>query len=263
MTTSLIDIAKRAANIAADIIEKRPPGVVTSKGDRDMATEVDLAVEDSLRSFLANETPDIDFFGEESAIGKPSLEDAVWVLDPIDGTANYARGIPLCGVSLSLIEKGRAQLGVIHLPFLRERYWAEAGRGAETDGVRLQVSGTKVMRDALVSIGDYAVGHGAAAKNQLRFAVTELLASQVQRVRMLGSAATDFAWVASGRLDASIILSNKTWDTAAGVLIAREAGAQVLDRNGLQHTLKSDSAIAVTPGLSDGFVQLLSEAQSR
>lgn len=261
MTADLVEIAKHATGMAATIMRKRRPGTITSKGDRDMATEVDFAVEESLRSFLREETPEIQFFGEESGSGRPDLQEAVWVLDPVDGTANYARGIPLSGVSLCLIEKGRAQVGVIELPFMHERYWAELGRGAEMDGVRLKVSPTRSIGDALVSIGDYAVGRGAAVKNQLRFAVTELLASRVQRVRMFGSAATDLAWVATGRLDASIILSNKTWDTAAGVLIAREAGAQVIDRAGREHTLESDSAIAVTPQLSMEFVKLLIEAR--
>lgn len=261
MTAHLLDIAKHATGLAAVLIKERPPGSVTSKGDRDMATEVDYAVEDLLRSFLAKETPEIAFFGEESGSGTVSSDGLVWVLDPVDGTANYARGIPLSGVSLSLIEDGQARIGVIELPYMSERFWAESGRGAETDGAALRVSRTTSVEDALVSVGDYAVGHGAATKNKLRFAVTELLASQVQRVRMLGSAATDLAWVASGRLDASIILSNKPWDTAGGVLIAREAGAEVLDRNGVQHSLESDSVIAVAPQLASQLIQLLTEAQ--
>lgn len=263
MSENLLDIAKFATGLAAKTAIERPPGNVTSKGDRDMATEVDFAVEDLLRSFLARETPHIRFFGEESGSGTVSSSGLVWVLDPIDGTANYARGIPLSGVSLTLIENGAARLAVIELPFMRERFWAESGKGAETDGARLRVSGIESIEDALVSIGDYAVGRGAASKNQLRFAITELLASRVQRVRMFGSAATDLAWVASGRLDASIILSNKPWDTAGGALIAREAGAEVVDRSGEQHTLESNSVITVTPGLAVQLTQLLTEAQER
>ncbi|MFE8941128.1 inositol monophosphatase family protein [Streptomyces sp. NPDC007872] len=111
--------------------------------------------------------------------------------------------------------------------------------------------------EAIVGLGDYAVGEQAAKRNEQRFVLTQLLAAKVLRVRMLGSAAIDLAWVASGHLDACVALSNHLWDVAAGVAIAREAGAAVIDIDGTPHTPSSRATIAVTPGLERAFAELL------
>jgi myo-inositol-1(or 4)-monophosphatase len=123
------------------------------------------------------------------------------------------------------------------------------GQGAYADGKRLQVSRTSTLADALISIDQYAFGEDAERKNRLRLRLTERLAQNAQRVRILGASAIDLAWTAEGRLDACIMLGNKPWDTSAGVLIAREAGARVLDHNGSEHSQESDFTIAVTPAL--------------
>ena len=106
---------------------------------------------------------------------------------------------------------------------------------------------------------DYATGSEAASRNQIRLRITTVLAARAQRVRMLGSAAIDLAWVASGKLDASVMLSNKPWDTAAGVLIAREAGARVTDLGGRNHDLTSTATIAAAPGISDHLLNALGQ----
>jgi myo-inositol-1(or 4)-monophosphatase len=101
----------------------------------------------------------------------------------------------------------------------------------------------------------------AAEKNGLRLALNEQLAGRVQRVRMLGSAAIDLAWVAEGKLDASMTMSNKPWDTAAGVIIAREAGAVVIDQDGSDHTSSSAATIAVAPGVAEELLALVAWTQ--
>jgi myo-inositol-1(or 4)-monophosphatase len=180
----------------------------------------------------------------------------------VDGTANFVRGMPLCGFSLGLIERGRPVLGVVDLPFLGVRYHAVQGAGAFAEGDRIQVGKTSGLEDALVSIGDYAVGDGAEIKNRLRFALTERLAVSVRRTRLIGSAAIDLVWVAEGKLDACIILSNNPWDTSAGVVIAREAGALVTDQDGTDHTFDSAATIAAAPALSDDVIALLRETRA-
>ncbi len=121
----------------------------------------------------------------------------------------------------------------------------------------MRASRTSELTKAIVSIGDYAVGINAEAKNQQRLRLTTLLAERVERVRMFGSAAIDLAWVAEGRTDATVILANKPWDTAAGVLVAREAGALVLDSSGESHTFHSSDTIAACPGIADAIVSLV------
>lgn len=242
---------------ALDVVASRGPGVVTVKGDRDIASEVDYAVEDRLREFLARETPNIGFLGEEN--GEGEQRDTVWVLDPIDGTANFVRGIPVFAVSLALVEDGNPVVALISQPAIGLHYSANAGGGAFCNNEPIRCRHTTALRDAMVSLGDYAVGDDASEKNADRLRITTRLAERVERVRMVGSAATDLAWVAHGKLDATIILANKPWDTAAGTLLARESGALVVDRAGQQHTLSSTSTVAMSPQLFGDLLPLLAE----
>jgi myo-inositol-1(or 4)-monophosphatase len=128
----------------------------------------------------------------------------LWLLDPIDGTVNFLHRFPLCAVSLSLCDANKVVAAVIELPFLGTQYSALLGHGAYADGKWLRVSETSALADALISIDQYAFGEDAERKNRLR--LTERLAHDAQRVRMLGASAIDLAWTAEGRLDASIML---------------------------------------------------------
>lgn len=263
MTTSvgaLLPVALDAVTIAADLIRSRVPGLLTAKGDRDMATEVDFEIEHRVRAFLQEATPEIGFLGEEEGQQGDDTE-LLWTLDPIDGTANFVHGIPMCGTSLGLVKDDRPVLGVIDLPFLGTRYTAADGLGAYANDEAITVSKTEDLAQAVAAIGDYAVGDGAEQRNVLRLGVTRQLAVHAQRIRMHGSAATDLAWLAHGKIDALITLSNKPWDMAAGVIIAREAGASVVDKDGSPHNVHSQATIATTPGLVAAVLLLLDDAE--
>lgn len=244
----LLIAAQEAVDLAAEIVRRMRPGMLTSKGDRDMATEVDFAVERRVRAFLSDRTPDVAFLGEEEGV-RGATGGLMWALDPLDGTVNFIHGSPLCAVSLGLVDERRSVIGVIDLPFLDARYWAAEDCGAHANGRPIRVSSTTDIGEAVVAIGDYAVGHDAERRNRLRFAVTRQLAAEAQRLRMHGSAAIDLAWLASGKVDAVVMMSNKPWDTAAGVAIAREAGASVVDRDGSPHTYEAGATIAANPAL--------------
>ncbi|MEU2661934.1 inositol monophosphatase family protein [Micromonospora sp. NPDC007220] len=255
---ALLPVAIEAVARAAEDMRRKPPGALTAKGDRDMASALDYEIERSVRELLRIATPDIGFLGEEDGIsGSGELQ---WVLDPIDGTANFVRGIPLCAVSLGLLHNGEAALGVIELPFLGNRYAAAQGDGATVDGKPIRVSQTSRLSEAIVAIGDYAVGEGAADKNRLRLALTARLAESVQRVRMTGSAALDLAWLAEGKIDVALTLSNRPWDMTAGVTIAREAGAQLIDRDGTRHDVNSSATLGITPALLKDTLSLFKQA---
>lgn len=257
---ALLPVAEQAVNIATEIVRTMLPGAVTAKGDRDMATEVDYAVEHAVRDFLTRETPEIGFLGEEE--GLTGAENGVmWVLDPLDGTANFTHGIPLCGVSLGLVEHDRSIAGVIDLSFLGTRYAAAEGAGATANGRPIGAGPIDALEDAIVSVGDYAVGEGAEAANRVRLPLNYELATRVQRVRMLGSAAIDLVWVAEGKIDACVILTNKPWDTSAGVVIAREAGAVVADIDGSPHTTNSRATIAAAPKIFADLLDLVAKAE--
>ena len=259
-TQSLMSLAVEAVNRAAEIIRTSQPGRLTAKGDRDMASEVDYQVERETRELLAAAAPGVGFLGEED--GHNGNADRYWALDPVDGTANFVRGLPLCAVSLALVDHGRPVVAAIRLPFLGQLYTAERGHGAYEDDRRLQASSTAELRDAIVAIGDYAFGDDADAKNRTRLALTAQLAEQAQRVRMLGTAAIDLAWVAAGKLDASITLSNKPWDMAAGALLVEEAGGRVVDRDGSPYTAESAVTIAAAAPLCGALLGLLAQAEA-
>lgn len=255
----LLPIAHQAVDLAHEIMTTMQPGVLTAKGDRDMASEVDYAVEEQVRALLSQKTPDVAFLGEENGTSG-STDGLMWALDPVDGTVNFVHGSPLCAISLGLIVGRRPVLGVIDLPFFGERYSAVEGSGAKLNGRLTNVGSVSDVSEAVVAIGDYAVGDGAGKKNSERFAMTERLTAKVQRIRMHGSAAIDLAWLAAGRVDAIAMLSNKPWDTAAGVIIAREAGAQVVDRDGALHDTSVQSTVAAHPALLPTILALVSGA---
>lgn len=258
-TATLLSIAHEAIDTASELVRTSPPGHLTPKGDRDYASEVDYAVERKVRTLLRSRTPGITFVGEEEN-AKPDDIAEWWTLDPIDGTVNFAHDLPLCAVSLALVRDNRPVLGVIDLPYLGARYWAAETEGAYRDRSPLQVRDVDHLDDAVLAIGDYAVGPGANEKNKARLNLTQLLAGRALRVRMLGSAAIDLAWLAEGKVDASVTLSNRSWDVAAGVILAREAGATVVDHDGTTHTTDSSATIATSPGIRDELIALLAVA---
>lgn len=246
----LLPIANRAVDIAVEILRSADgPRKITAKGERDYATDLDYEIEQRVWDHLAKATPDIGFLGEEEG---PSgeREDLVWALDPIDGTVNFVHGLPLYAVSLALVVGNQPVVGVVDLPSLGHRYQAAEGLGAHRDGSRLPCpEPSPNLASAIVAIGDYAVGANAEAKNRDRLGVTAQLAASVLRIRMLGSAAIDLAWLAEGQLNASITLSNNTWDMAAGVVLARETGHTIVDRTGQPYDLTSAATVAAPIGL--------------
>ncbi|MGH2770390.1 MAG: inositol monophosphatase family protein [Actinomycetota bacterium] len=261
--SSLLPIALEAIGIANEIIRTHRPGTLTEKGERDIASEVDFAVERRLREFFAQRTPSIGFLGEEEGPTPGASRAMAWTLDPVDGTVNFVHGIPLCAVALALIDHDQPVFGVIDLPFLGARYWAAQGQGAFLNDRRLQLAGAPQLCDAIVALGDFAVGPEAAQENPLRFEVTNQIASQALRVRMIGSAAIDMAWLAEGKIDASITLCNRPWDMAAGVVLAREAGARVVDMDGSEYRMGSRAVLACAPALTDQLVSIVRRAERR
>lgn len=256
----LLPIAREAVATARRIISSRAPAFLTAKGDRDMVTDVDLAVEDAVRDFLARETSHIGVLGEERGRSGATGEAPWWVLDPVDCTANFARGIPLSAVSLGLVTGRRSVLAAIDLPFLDLTYTAVEGHGAYAGDERIRSSAVGELSEAVISFGDFAVGAGAEPKNRLRMALLSHFGARAQRIRMLGTAAIDLAWVAHGKLDAAIILANLPWDTMAGTVLVREAGGAVLDLDDTEHTVDSAATIVVCPGLRTEIMATLAQS---
>jgi myo-inositol-1(or 4)-monophosphatase len=254
----LFDIASQATQIGSATLRNSQPGFVRHKDDRDLVTDIDIAIQRDIADYLAQATPDIALLAEESET-QPSIDGAewLWVLDPIDGTSNFVHGLPLCAVSLALLHRGLTVAAVTDAPLIGRIYHAVKGGGAFLNGQPITTSDTKSLDGAIVSLGDYAVGHEAATHNQRRIALTTKLVPRVERIRMIGAATLDLAFVAEGALDACVMMSNKPWDTAAGTLIAREAGADLTDADGNPHTHQSDSTVVAAPGIADQLGSLI------
>jgi myo-inositol-1(or 4)-monophosphatase len=256
----LLLAAERAVDLGAQILRQGRShlGALIAKGDRDFATNVDVEIEAAIRASLASADPSISFLGEEQ--GGESEAGALWVLDPIDGTINFARELPLCTISLSLVVAGQPVLGIVDAPLLGERFVARQGGGAYLNGRRLAVSEVSGLREAIVGVADFKVGAGSEDENRLHLAVIGRLARESLRVRMLGSAALDLAWLAAGRLNATVMLSNLPWDVTAGLLLVREAGGMVYDYDGSDHGPASRCTIASVPSLADPMLGIIAEA---
>ncbi len=255
---TLLELARSAVGHAARRLHTHTIHQIMTKGDRDVVTDLDIAIERRTRDFLHRHTPAIGFLCEEE--GGDSDASLQWILDPIDGTANFIRSLPLVGISLALTDGAQPLLGVIGLPLLNRTYWAAIGLGAWRNGQPIRPSSVHRLPEAMIAIGDYGTGREAAERNQVALAIHAALAPIAGKVRMLGSAAVDLTLVADGTLDASLTLGNLSWDMAAGVAIARAAGATVTDTDGSRHSMSSLTTIATAPRLAEPVLEIVRTA---
>ena len=253
--------AKQALNLGSRLLRqgRAHVGALIGKGDRDFATAVDLRIEETIKESLREALPEIPFLGEEE--GGPGIEAGlIWVLDPIDGTVNFMRGSPLCSISLALMEAGEPSLAIVDLPLMGERFVAARGAGAYLHGQRISISAVDRLHDAAIGLADFSVGPESEQENRLHLGIIQRLAVESLRIRVHGSAALDLAWLAAGRLDATLMLSNLPWDVSGGVLLVREAGGAVYDLDGTPHTPRSRFTLASTPALAGPLTEIVGVA---
>ena len=257
----LLLAAERAIDIGAATLRhgRAHIGALISKGDRDFATDVDLRIEAEIKACLAGATPGIPFLGEEGS-GEQDVPGASWVLDPIDGTINFARDSPLCSISLVACDRRAACAGDRRRAVAWRAIHRPARKGAYLNGARILVSEVPGLREAIVGVADFKVGVGSEEENRVHLAALRRLARESLRVRMLGSAALDLAWLAAGRLNATLMLSNLPWDVTAGLLLVREAGGIVFDYDGSSHGAGSRYTIAAVPSLVEPVRRIVVEA---
>jgi myo-inositol-1(or 4)-monophosphatase len=201
---------------------------VTKKGTIDLVTEVDVAVEKMFRALIAERFPDHDVLAEELDATSTGARHR-WVFDPLDGTTNFAHGVPIFCASLALEIDGEAAIGAVFDPNRQELFTAERGVGAWLNGRRLRTSDTKTVLDSILVTGFPYTVH-EEPEHFLRMFGRVL--KHARAVRRLGSAAIDLCWVAAGRMEAFWEESLKPWDTRAGALIVEEAGGRVTGIDG-------------------------------
>jgi myo-inositol-1(or 4)-monophosphatase len=204
---------------------------VEKKGTIDLVTEVDLECERMCRTVIAERFPGHDILAEELSSGPGEVARAShrWVFDPLDGTTNYAHGLPIFCSSLALEIDGRREVGAVYDPTRRELFTAERGRGAFLNGTRLRISDTRALLDALLVTGFPYDVHKHRAELVGLFGA---FLGKARAVRRLGSAALDLCYVAAGRFESFWEQHLKPWDVAAGALIVTEAGGRVTGMDG-------------------------------
>jgi myo-inositol-1(or 4)-monophosphatase len=202
---------------------------VDKKGTIDLVTEVDLAVERMFRDLITERFPDHQVLAEEMSGGASLPGGPCWVFDPIDGTTNYAHGLPIFCASLALEIDGVAQVGAIFDPTRRELFTAERRGGAFLNGRPLRVSDTATLVDAMLVTGFPYDVHDRVEEIVGLFGA---FVGEARAVRRLGSAAIDLCYVAAGRMDGFWERDLKPWDVAAGALIVAEAGGRVTQMDG-------------------------------
>lgn len=227
---------------------------ISFKGSINLVTNVDREVEGILIGSLQKAFPDIGFLSEEA--GKINYGSGLeWVIDPIDGTTNFAHGFPFYAISVALEEAGKPVLGIVYNPEHNEFFYAEKGKGAFLNGKPIKVSSQKALKRSLLMTGfSYKLGKSMEA-NLVHFR-NFLLASQA--VRRAGSASLDLCYVACGRLEGFWELDLFPWDTAAGWLMVKEAGGEVTDFSGKQFTNDSRQILATNGKVHSQMLKILS-----
>jgi myo-inositol-1(or 4)-monophosphatase len=253
---ALGEIAQRAGERIAELRERRALDVQHKPGD-ELVTAADLASDRLIRDALIVHFPGCRIVSEEVPSGLDAWSGESFVVDPLDGTVNFARGHAHVGISIAYAVDGVVEAGVVHAPFARETFAAVRGAGATHNGVALHTRPVELLSDALVATG---FPHDRAARKDLLERLTRVVPA-VRDIRRLASPALDLCWLACGRLDAWYETVGP-WDVAAGGLIAREAGA----RRGhfaprvreLPDDVCGDHVLFASPGIFDELLPLVS-----
>jgi myo-inositol-1(or 4)-monophosphatase len=244
------NIARQVETIVRDagaliIEDAHKPMDVRLKGRIDLVTETDLKVEEKLKENLRKVLPDAFFLAEETA-ATTTPQGLTWVIDPLDGTTNFAHGFPFVALSVGLWADSEIVLGIVYAPLLGEFFSARKGEGATLNGKPIRVSETPILEQALVATGfPYAIEQHL---EQILENLRKMLAA-TQGVRRPGSAAIDLAYTACGRYDGFYEPALKPWDTAAGWLLVREAGGRVSQFDSDQEYILGAPTILASNGL--------------
>lgn len=233
-----------------------PHRIRTKSTSIDWVTEMDQEVERFIVERLRQAFPSYGILSEESP--EQSGHQARWIVDPLDGTVNYAHGYPHFAVSIALERAGRIVVGVVYDPVLDELFAAERGRGAWLNGRPLQVARTAQLDRALLASGSPYDVH---TRPRPYMSLWEVLVTHGLAVRQSGAAALDLCYVAAGRLDGYVEYQLELWDVAAGSLIVEEAGGRVSDAQGGAAYLYGRSIVAAPPALWSQLIMLIRELE--
>jgi myo-inositol-1(or 4)-monophosphatase len=248
-------IAEKAARAAGEYLlsKFRTSFRIEKKGEIDLVTEVDRESELMIRDIILNEFPDHRFMAEE---GQRATSDSkfLWIVDPLDGTTNYAHGFPVFCVSIALLENGSICAGCIFNPILDECFTAVKGKGAYINNNPIKVSSTSRLTDSLLATGFPYDIRESDDDNIREFTA---FAKSARAVRRAGSAALDLAYVACGRFDGFWEFKLAPWDLAAGLIMVIEAGGAVTSYSGDDCDIYEGKAVASNGLIHDQMLGIL------
>lgn len=251
---NLLDTAIEAARAAGQEIIRRWPQErdVRSKGFRDIVTDADLAAQEALIAIIRARFPQHGILSEEG-LAPTNNADTVWVLDPLDGTTNYARRLPSFSVSVAVARSDALIVGVVYDPLRDYIFCAERGAGATWNGQRLRVSQVDDLGQAVAGV-DFA---REPAIRSSQMATMVVCSERIRTFRSFGSAALGLCFVAAGWLDAYFHLSLAPWDVAAGALMVTEAGGAITSTDGKPWSHTQPRCLATNGKLHSEFLELM------
>ncbi|WP_153558476.1 inositol monophosphatase family protein [Roseimaritima sediminicola] len=250
-----LEVAREAAEQAGQILMRYlEEGVeIRNKADSggmsyDLVSDADVHAEEKIAEVLRAATPDYEMLGEETLSGGVDAEH-LWVIDPLDGTNNYAHRIPHFAVSIAYYHRGRAAAGVVYNPAHQDWYTATAGGGAAHNGNRIAVSSAASLAEVLVGCGFY-YDRGAMMRSTLA-ALNDLFEAHIHGIRRFGTASLDLCQVAAGHFGGFFEYQLSPWDFAAGRLIVEEAGGRITTARGEPLPLAKTSVLASNSALHE------------
>jgi myo-inositol-1(or 4)-monophosphatase len=257
----MLDFAVSVAREAGRLLLDRIGSItdITHKGAINIVTDVDLASEELIRDRIATHYPRHQVLAEEGGLAESSSEYR-WVIDPLDGTTNYAHGLPIFCVSIALELRGESIIGVVYDPMRDELFAAERERGATLNNRPIKVSSTSEILQSLLSTG---FPYDIKTSNLTNLDHWANFAMNAQALRRLGSAALDLCYVACGRFDGFWELSLNPWDMAAGALIVAEAGGRVTDFKGDRFSNYKPEVIASNGLIHERMVEVIALADGK
>ena len=250
----LIDEIQEVVREAAMLFTDREAAArIKEKGACNYVTAVDEAVQSLLQKRLKALYPNIQFMAEEKDNQDIDMKGLVWVLDPVDGTTNLVHDYQNSTISLALLSDGEAIVGIVYNPYSNEMYYAQKNKGSYCNGKEIHVSDVKTMKESLISVGTSPYFKEEAETN---FNIFMHVFKDCQDIRRCGCASLDMVHVACGRIDGYMENHLKLWDYAAGTLIVREAGGEVLNYDGENLSMLLDgSIVAGNPYIARDLVQ--------
>lgn len=254
----MLNIAIRAARNAGKIIARSFEEIdmieTSQKGANDFVTNVDKDAEQAIIATIRKSYPDHSIVGEEFGENRGENNDYQWIVDPLDGTTNFIKGIPHFSVSIALKVKGKLDQAVIYDPIRSELFSASRGNGAQLNGYRIRCTNAKEIEGTVLATG---FPHKNKHQIDAYLEVFKEFFVETSDIRRGGSAALDLAYVAAGRVDGFWELGLKPWDTAAGQLLVKEAGGIITDFEGGANQDKTGNIIAANPKMMKAMVKTL------